>query len=136
MTSLCRNCNFVLIGSKLKSEDVTGRNISKFLLSVLRGIRLQVGLNPICEILWCYVRRRYNNFKQRMLQCMAEVGGEWIWLVYCCSHFFSGGVWRGGEVAHLTQNNVALQKVFLFYSRNRFELSFYFKILSCPIEVN
>ena len=69
-----------------------------------------------------------------MLQCMAEVGEEWIWLVYRCSHFFSGGVW-GGEVAHFTQNNVALQKVFLFYSRNRFELSFYFKILSCPIEL-
>ena len=44
-----------------------------------------------------------------MLQCMAEVGEEWIWLVYRCSHIV-GGVW-GGEVAHLTQNNVALQKV-------------------------
>ena len=94
MTSLCRNCNFVLICSKLKSEDVTGRNISKFLVSVLRGIRLQVGLNPICEILWCCVRRRYNNFKQRMLQCMAEVGEEWIWLVYLCSLFLRGD---GGE---------------------------------------
>ena len=44
---------------------------------------------------------------------MAEVGEEWIWLVYRCSHF-GGGV---GGVAHLTQNNVALQKVFFSYSR-------------------
>ena len=41
---------------------------------------------------------------------MAEVGEEWIWLVYRCSHIL-GGVLGGGEVAHLTQNNVALQKV-------------------------
>ena len=33
----------------------------------------------------------------------------------------------GGEVAHLRKNNVALQKVFFSYSRNGFELSFYFK---------
>ena len=33
----------------------------------------------------------------------------------------------GGEVAHLTQNNVALQKVLFSYSRNGFELSLYFK---------
>ena len=33
----------------------------------------------------------------------------------------------GGEVAHLTQNNVAFQKVLFSYSRNGFELSLYFK---------
>ena len=61
-----------------------------------------------------------------MLQCMAEVGEEWIWLVYRCSHFL-GGV-GGGGVAHLTQNNVALQKVFFFFLQSEgFELSFYFK---------
>ena len=37
----------------------------------------------------------------------------------------AGGCWV--EVAHLTENNVALQKVFFSYSRNGFELSFYFK---------
>ena len=58
-----------------------------------------------------------------VLQCMAEVGEEWIWLVYRCSYFFSGGA----EVAHLTHNNVALQKYLFSYSRNGFELSFYFK---------
>ena len=60
-----------------------------------------------------------------MLQYMAEVGEEWMWLVYHCSHFGGGG--GEGEVAHLTQNNVALQKVFFSYSRNGFELSLYFK---------
>ena len=40
--------------------------------------------------------------------------------------FFRGGGWRG--VAHLTQNNVALQKVFFFFLQSEgFELSFYFK---------
>ena len=61
-----------------------------------------------------------------VLQCMAEVGEEWIWLVYRCSYFFSGGG-GGAEVAHLTHNNVALQKYLFSYSRNSFELSFYFK---------
>ena len=37
---------------------------------------------------------------------MAEVRQQWIWLVYRCSHFLRAGV---GGVAHLTQNNVALQ---------------------------
>ena len=60
-----------------------------------------------------------------MLQCMAKVGEEWMWLVYRCSHFGGGG--GGGEVAHLTQNNVAFQKVLFSYSRNGFELSLYFK---------
>ena len=42
---------------------------------------------------------------------MAEVGEEWIWLVYRCSPFLRG---VGGGAAYLTQNNVALQKVFFF----------------------
>ena len=41
---------------------------------------------------------------------MAEVREQWIWLVYRCSHFYAGGGGGGvGGVAHLTQNNVALQ---------------------------
>ena len=57
-----------------------------------------------------------------MLQCIAEGEGQWIWLVYCCSHFLRGG--GGGGVANLTQNNVKLQKIHLFsYSRKGFELS-------------
>ena len=43
--------------------------------------------------------------------------------------FFFGG---GGEVAHLTHNNVALQKYLFSYSRNGFELSFYFKNYFMP----
>ena len=38
-----------------------------------------------------------------------------------------GGGGRGGKVVNLTQNNVALQKVFFSHSRNGFELSLYFK---------
>ena len=53
---------------------------------------------------------------------MAEVGEEWIWLVYRCSHFF----WGGG-VAHLTQNNVPLKEYLFSYSRNGFDLSFLLK---------
>ena len=41
--------------------------------------------------------------------------------------FLLGGGGRGGEVVNLTQNNVALQKVFFSHSRNGFELSLYFK---------
>ena len=49
---------------------------------------------------------------------MAEVEGEWVWLVSRCSHFVLG------KVANLKQNNVELQKIDLFsYSGNRFELS-------------
>ena len=46
-----------------------------------------------------------------MLQCMAEVGEDMVGLPLLK---FGGGV---GGVAHLTQNNVALQKVFFSYSR-------------------
>ena len=48
--------------------------------------------------------------------------------------FFTGGV---GGVAHLTQNNVALQKVFFFsYSRKGLNEAFILKVLSFPIKVN
>ena len=53
---------------------------------------------------------------------MAEVGEEWIWLVYRCSHFLGGG--GVGEVAHLTQNNVPLKEYLFSYSRNGFDLSY------------
>ena len=59
---------------------------------------------------------------------MAEVGEEWIWLVYCCSHLGERGC--AGKVANLAQNNVALQKVFFFLQ------SFILNVLSCPIKVN
>ena len=39
---------------------------------------------------------------------MAEVGEQWIWLVYRCSHI-EGGVWGGSST--FNANNVALQKV-------------------------
>ena len=71
-----------------------------------------------------------NTESDLVLQCMAEVGEEWIWLVYRCSYFFRGG--GGAEVAHLTHNNVALQKYLFSYSRNGFELSFYFKNYFMP----
>ena len=48
-----------------------------------------------------------------MLQCMAEVGEDMVGLPL----LKLGGGGGGGGVAHLTQNNVALQKVFFSYSR-------------------
>ena len=42
------------------------------------------------------------------LQCMAEVEGKWVWLVYRCLHFFFGK-----KAAHITFS----------YGRNGFELN-------------
>ena len=37
-----------------------------------------------------------NTESDLVLQCMAEVGEEWTWLVYRCSHIV-GGVWGGSS---------------------------------------
>ena len=38
-----------------------------------------------------------------MLQCMAVVGEEWMWLVYRCSHFGGGGRWWGSSTFNAKQ---------------------------------
>ena len=48
---------------------------------------------------------------------------------------FCGGGGVQGEVPHLTQNNVALQRSFFVTVGTGLNLAFILKILLCPIEV-